>query len=521
MIDEIAEDLQYPGRWAREAPERPAIVMAASGNSLSFAELDAEANRISRLFQGLGIKPGDHVAFCLENRLEFLAVSWGAHYAGLYYTAISSRLTAGEIAYIVNDCDAKAFVTSPLKADEAAEIEAVTPKVEARFALGGPIEGYACFEDAVAAQSAEPLEDRTEGQDMLYSSGTTGRPKGVKVPMSGVAMGRANSITLMAEGLFGAIRGSVYLSPAPLYHAAPLRFCMGAHRLGCTVVVMDHFEAEGALAAIERHSVTWSQWVPTMFVRMLKLSDEVRNRYDLSSLRSAIHAAAPCPVEVKHGMIDWWGPVLHEYYAGTEGNGLTYTNSVDWLAHPGTVGKALLGEVLIVDEEGNEVPVGDEGTIYFRGNSDFEYHNDPEKTAGAKLRPDTSTLGDVGRLDQDGYLYLTDRKAYMIITGGVNVYPQEAENILTMHPEVHDVAVIGVPNDEFGEEVKAVVQPVDLANAGPELAAELVAFCRSRLADVKCPRSVDFREELPRHPTGKLYKRILKDEYWQGRKGRI
>ncbi|MBJ30531.1 MAG: acyl-CoA synthetase [Acidimicrobiaceae bacterium] len=521
MSVETVEDLQYPGRWAAEAPDRPAIVMAESGEAMTFAELDAEANRISRLFLSLGIQPGDHVAFCLENRLEFLAVAWGAHYAGLYYTAISSRLTADEIAYIVDDCGARVFVTSPYKADEVAEIAAATPKVETRFALGGPVEGHECFEDAVAAQSAEPLEDRTEGQDMLYSSGTTGRPKGVKVPLTGVGLGRANSITMMAEMLFGATRGSTYLSPAPLYHAAPMRFCLGAHRIGCTVVVMERFDAEGALAAIERHGVTWSQWVPTMFVRMLKLPDEVRDRYDVSTLGSAIHAAAPCPVDVKRRMIDWWGPILHEYYAGTEGNGLTYTNSADWLEHPGTVGKALLGEVLILGDDGNEVPVGEEGAVYFKGNSDFEYHNDPEKTAGAKIRPDTSTLGDVGRLDEDGFLYLTDRKAYMIITGGVNVYPQEAENVLTMHPAVHDVAVIGVPNDDFGEEVKAVVQPVDPAVAGPELAAELVAYCRSQLADVKCPRSVDFRDELPRHPTGKLYKRLLKDEYWQGHQARI
>ncbi len=521
MSDDADLNLHYPGRWAVESPDRPAVVMAETGETVTFAELDAEANRISRVLHGLGIGPGDHVAFCLENRIEFLALAWGAHYAGCYYTAISSRLTADEIAYIVDDCGARAFVTSPYKADDVAEIAAATPNVEARFSIGGPIEDHACFEDAVATQSADPLPDRTEGQDMLYSSGTTGRPKGVKSPLSGAPLGQADSIAAMAEALFGATPGSVYLSPAPLYHAAPLRFCLGAHRLGCTVVVMERFDAEGALAAIQDHGATWSQWVPTMFVRMLKLPDEVRAAYDLSTLGSAIHAAAPCPVDVKHRMIEWWGPVLHEYYAGTEGNGLTYTNSVDWLAHPGTVGKALLGEVLILDDDGNEVPTGQEGGVYFRGNSDFEYHNDPEKTADAKLRPDTSTLGDVGRLDEDGYLFLTDRKAYMIISGGVNIYPQEAENILTMHPAVFDVAVIGVPNEDFGEEVKAVVQPVDPAAAGPELAAELVAFCRSQLADVKCPRSVDFRDELPRHPTGKLYKRLLKDEYWAGHQSRI
>ena len=296
---------------------------------------------------------------------------------------------------------------------------------------------------------------------------------------------------------------------------------MGYLGLGNTVVVMEKYDSEDALAVIERHGVTDSQWVPTMFVRMLKLDEDVRTRYDLSSLRAAIHAAAPCPVADKHRMIDWWGPVIYEYYAGSEGNGLTFTNSEDWLAHPGSVGRALLGEVLILDDDGKEVPPGEEGGIYFRGNSDFEYHNDPEKTANAKIAPNCSTLGDVGRLDEDGFLYLTDRKAHMIISGGVNIYPQETENVLTMHPAVYDVAVIGVPNDDFGEEVKAVVQPADGVEADPELARELIAYCRDHLADVKCPRSVDFRDELPRHPTGKLYKRLLKDEYWQGHEARI
>jgi acyl-CoA synthetase (AMP-forming)/AMP-acid ligase II len=318
----------------------------------------------------------------------------------------------------------------------------------------------------------------------------------------------------------------VYLSPAPLYHAAPLRFCMAFHRAGATVVVMEHFDAEQALELIERHRVTHSQWVPTMFIRMLKLPEDVRARYDMSSLEVAIHAAAPCPAAVKEQMIEWWGPILHEYYAGTEGNGFVYTNSQDWLAHRGTVGKALVGEVHILDEEGNELPAGEPGTIYFgatAGTPTFEYHNDPEKTAASRDARGRgwTTLGDVGYLDGDGFLYLTDRKAYMIITGGVNVYPQEAENVLAMHPKVADVAVLGVPNEDFGEEVKAVVEPLSMDDAGAELERELIAYCREHLADVKCPRSVDFRAELPRHPTGKLYKRLLKDEYWAGHESRI
>jgi len=512
---------EYPGRWATEDPDRPAIVMHGSGQTMTFAELDAEANRIANLFRSLGLEPGDHMAFCLENRIEFLALAWGAHYAGLYYTAISSRLTADEIAYIVDDCGARVFVTSPYKADAVDKVVAATPNVEVRFTMGGRLPDHESFEDAVATQSAEPRPGAVEGQDMLYSSGTTGQPKGIKSPMSGAPLGTPNPIAMMARFMFGAEEGRVYLSPAPLYHSAPLRFCLGYQRLGCTIVVMEKFDPEEALAAIEAHGVHSSQWVPTMFVRMLKLSAEVRSRHDISSLASAIHASAPCPVEVKRSMIDWWGPVLHEYYAGTEGNGLTYTNSVEWLDHPGSVGRALLGEVVIVDDDGNELPVGEEGGVYFRSDSQFEYHNDPDKTAGARLAGNLSTLGDVGRLDDDGFLYLTDRKAYMIISGGVNIYPQEAENILTMHPAVFDVAVIGVPNDEFGEEVKAIVQLVDPAAAGDEMGRELIAFCRSQLADVKCPRSVDFRDELPRHPTGKLYKRLLKDEYWAGHTTRI
>jgi len=520
-MTEPTPELVHPGRWAAEDPDRLAIVMHGSGQSMTFAELHAEAARIANLYRSLGLQVGDHMAFCLENRLDFLALAWGAIYAGLQYTAISSRLTAEEISYIVNDCGAKVFVTSPYKAEAAADLLTSTAQVEARFSVGGPLAGHAPFEDAVAAQSADVPDDAVEGQDMLYSSGTTGRPKGVKMPISGRPLGSPTAVSLMTEMLFGAKTDTVYLSPAPLYHAAPLRFCLGYHRMGCTVVAMEKFDPEEALAAIDRHQVSGSQWVPTMFVRMLKLPDEVRKKYDVSSLVSAIHAAAPCPVEVKRQMIDWWGPVLHEYYAGTEGNGLTYTNSADWLEHPGTVGKALIGEVVIVDDDGQEAPVGQEGGVYFRSESDFEYHNDPEKTAEAKMGTNMSTLGDVGRLDEDGFLYLTDRKAYMIISGGVNVYPQEAENVLTMHPAVLDVAVFGVPNEDFGEEVKAVVQLVDPSEATPEMAKELIAYCRGQLADVKCPRSVDFRDELPRHPTGKLYKRLLKDEYWAGHQSRI
>ena len=509
----------YPGDFAQTTPDKAAVIVAATGEAITYAQLDAEANRLSHVFRAAGLEAGDHVAICLENHPRFLSVMWGAHYAGLYYTAMSSRLTTEEMTYIVGDCGAKAFITSLYKAEQAAELIDVMPTVALRLMLDGTIEGYDSYEATVEAQPATPLEHRVEGVDMLYSSGTTGQPKGVKVPAPEAALGEgADGVTMLSQLLFGAGPDTMYLSPAPLYHAAPLRSCRAVHRTGGTVVVMDRFDPERYLALVEQYRITFSQVVPTMFIRMLKLPDEVRGRYDLSSLKSVVHAAAPCPVEAKRKMIEWWGPVIHEYYAGTEGNGFVYANSEDWLAHPGTVGKAIIGTLHIADDNGDDVPIGESGTIYFGGDAaaTFEYHNDPEKTASSRDPKGNgwSTLGDVGRLDEDGFLYLTDRKAYMIIAGGVNVYPQEAENILALHPKVADVAVLGVPNDDFGEEVKAVVQPVDMADAGPELERELIAYCREHLANVKCPRSIDFRDELPRHPTGKLYKRLLKDEYW-------
>jgi long-chain acyl-CoA synthetase len=514
----------FPGAYAETTPDKPAIVMGGSGQVVTYRELDAEANQVSHLFRSLGLRPGDHVAFCLENHPRFHALAWGAHYAGLYYTAMSSRLTTDEMAYIIEDCGAQVFITSAYKADQAAELVGVLPESVSKLMLGGTVAGYAPYEDAVAAQPATPLpEERVEGRDMLYSSGTTGRPKGVEFPLSGAALGAPDPIHLLLSALYGATVDSLYLSPAPLYHSAPLRFTMAIHRLGGTVVVMEHFDPAEALALIERHRVTHSQWVPTMFIRLLKLPAEVRRRHDPSTLQAAIHAAAPCPVAVKEQMIEWWGPILHEYYAGTEGNGFVCCNSEEWLAHRGTVGRSLLGEIHILDDAGSEVPAGQPGTIYFAGDAEFTYHNDPDKTAAARDPGGHgwTTLGDVGYLDDDGFLYLTDRKAYMIITGGVNVYPQEAENVLALHPRVADVAVFGVPHDEFGEEVKAVVEPLSMDDAGPELERELIAYCREHLADVKCPRSVDFRPELPRHPTGKLYKRLLKDEYWKGHETRI
>jgi long-chain acyl-CoA synthetase len=509
----------YPGAHLPEHADKPAVVMAESGWTQTFAELDAAANRLSHVLRSAGLEPGDHIALCLENHPRYLEVLWGCEYAGLVYTAASSRLTTDELAYIIVDCQAKAFITSKFKSEQAAGVVGRTPDVGLRLMLDGAIDGYDSYEASVAGQPDEPLPNRVAGTDMLYSSGTTGRPKGIMPAYEPTPLEeRMTSVAALQQLLFGMDDTKVYLSPAPMYHAAPLRFCMAAISNGATVVVMERFDPEQYLAAIERYRATHSQVVPTMFVRMLKLPEEVRSRYDVSSMECVVHAAAPCPIPVKHQMIEWFGPVLHEYYAGTEGNGFIYCDSEQWLAHPGTVGAPINAVVHIVGEDGEEVPTGESGTIYLEGGPSFEYHNDPEKTAESRHPEGWSTLGDVGYLDEDGFLYLTDRKAYMIISGGVNVYPQEAENVLTMHPQVFDVAVFGVPHDEFGEEVKAVVQPVEMPaddDAAQQLAGELIGYCRAHLADVKCPRSIDFREELPRHPTGKLYKRLLKDEYWK------
>jgi long-chain acyl-CoA synthetase len=509
----------FPGAFATSTPDKPAVIMASTGAVQTFAELDAAANRLSRVLFDAGLRPGDHVALCMENHPRYLELLWGCHYAGLVYTACSSRLTSAELTYIINDCGARVFITSLYKAEQAAEVVADTAAVELRLMLDGTADGYDSYEAVVAAQPATPLDDRISGTDMLYSSGTTGRPKGVKGTFEPRPLvDTPVSVTGLLGLLFGVTDESIYLSPAPLYHAAPLRFCMSMQAMGGTVVVMEHFDPETYLQLIERYHTTVSQVVPTMFVRLMKLPDDVRAKYDVSSMRCIIHAAAPCPIPVKKAIIEWFGPIVHEYYAGTEGNGFVYCNSDMWLAHEGTVGTPIGCTVHIVGDDGDEVARDESGTIYFEGGAQFEYHNDPDKTASSRHPKGWSTLGDVGYLDDDNYLYLTDRKAYMIISGGVNIYPQEAENVLVTHPKVIDVAVFGVPNDDFGEEVKAVVQPVEMPaddDAARALAGELIQYCRSQLADVKCPRSIDFRTELPRHPTGKLYKRLLKDEYWK------
>jgi long-chain acyl-CoA synthetase len=514
----------WPGFHAARTPEKAAIVMAESGETVTYAELDARSNRLAQLFHARGLRWGDHIAVCLENCARFLEVTWAAQRSGLVYTPINFHLTAEEAAYIVDDSDARALIAGAALGETSATLAAqVGPQVAIRLAVGGDVAGYQRYETAVAAHPPTPLAEEWEGSAMLYSSGTTGRPKGVAQSHARTPVGQASALMAVFTGLYGVDADSIYLSPAPLYHAAPLHFCMSVLRAGGTVVVMERFDPSAALACIERYRVTHSQWVPTMFVRLLKLTEAERRRHDLASHRVAIHAAAPCPVPVKERMIDWWGPIVLEYYSSTEGIGATAIDSAQWLAHKGSVGRALAGTIHILDDDGRALPLGEPGRVFFEPVTALPvgYHKDPAKSAALRNERGWASVGDVGYLDADGYLYLTDRKDFMIVSGGVNIYPQEIENLLVTHPQVADVAVFGVPNDEMGEEVKAVVQPLDMAAAGPALAATLQEFCRQHLARYKCPRTIDFTAELPRAPTGKLYKRLLRDQYWQGRAKRI
>ena len=509
----------YPGTYAARAPDRIAAVMAGTGETVSYGELERRSVQLARVLTGAGLRPGDAVALLTENSLRALEVYWAALRSGLYITAVNCRLKPTEVAYIVNDSGAAALIVSAEQAATATALTNLTPAVKLRLAFGGAVPGYGSYEEIIAAASAAPLDDQPHGATMLYSSGTTGRPKGVRPPLPDVQVGEpGEALVELARLAFGFNTDTVYLSPGPIYHAAPLRFCGAVLALGGTVVMMKRFDAEQALRAIGEHRITHAQFVPTMFVRMLQLPPEARDSRDVGSLRVAIHAAAPCPVEVKQKMIEWWGPILLEYYAGTEGNGMTAVDSATWLTRPGTVGRAIYGTVRICADDGTELPPGQAGVVYFeRDEVPFTYHNDPDKTLASQHpeHPGWTTLGDIGYLDADGFLFLTDRKAFTIISGGVNIYPQETENALALHPAVYDVAVIGVPDPEMGESVVAFVQPAAGARPGPELEQEIIAFVKSKIASFKAPRTVRFVDDLPRSEAGKLMKTELKARYAQ------
>lgn len=515
--------MTHPRFHAEQAPDRPAAVEAETGKILTYGALEARANRGAHLLRKLGIANGETVAIWLPTSVEYYEIYWAAQRAGVYIAPISTMLNASEVAYIIQDSGSKLLVTSGAVAHACELLQSDLSADLAVYTIGQSIDGVEDWTEATAALPDTPIEDESAGFHMVYSSGTTGRPKGVKLPLTGGPATASHMLAERFERNYGMNAQSVFLSPAPLYHTAPLAYSTGAQRLGATVIIMSKFDAEGALAAIERYRVTLTQMVPTMFVRMLRLPDEVRAKYRLSSLDKIIHSAAPCPIDVKHAMIDWLGPIIYEYYGGSESNGSTFITPQEWLQKPGSVGRANWGTIHICDDEGNELSAGEPGIVYFEGGHAFEYLNDPDKTRDSRhpKHSDWSALGDIGYLDADGYLFLTDRKSFMIVSGGVNVYPQEIENLLASHPKVADVAVFGVPNAEMGEEVKAIIQPIDWADATPETAADLIAYCREHLSKVKCPKSIDFDPALPRHDTGKLFKRVIRDRYWAGHGKRV
>ena len=514
----------YPGTHAQTRADQPAIIMAGSGETVTYRELDARSNRLAHLLRAVGLKRRDHYAVFMENHARFIECDAAGERSGLYWTNVNSFLTARELAYIINNSLSQVLITSEARRAVALEALRECPKVELCLVVDGPGDGTRVrnLDEATAEFPATPIPDESLGGAMLYSSGTTGNPKGVLRPLPDQPPGQALPIFNVFSKFWRFREGQIYLMPAPLYHSAPLVGAAGTIRLGGALIVMERFNEEHFLQLVEQHRVTHTQLVPTMFSRLVKLPEAVRRRYDLSSLEAVVHGAAPCPAPVKQAMIDWWGPVIHEYYSATEGMGLAMCDSAEWLAHPGTVGRPVAGELHVLDDAMREVPIGETGKLWFKTASPFEYFNDPVKTAEANSPDRTmSTVGDIGHVDEEGYIYLTDRAAFMIISGGVNVYPQECENLLITHPKVADAAVFGAPNEDLGEEVKAVVQLMPEFGPCADIADELMAFCSANLARHKCPRSIDFEAELPRLPTGKLYKGPLRERYWKGRESRI
>ncbi|OMC55895.1 acyl-CoA synthetase [Mycobacterium sp. IS-836] len=494
--------------------DKPAVILHPSGTVVTFDDLEARANRLARRFREAGLREGDTVAILMENNEHIHAVMWAARRSGLYYVPINTHLTPAEAAYIIDNSSARAIVGSGALRETCEGLAQHLPGGLPPLLMmaDGDLDGWERYPECVAGQPDTPIDDELEGDLLQYSSGTTGRPKGIKRELPHVPPAEAAGM-MAALVEFWMTPDSIYLSPAPLYHTAPSVWSMTAQAGGITTVVLEKFDPEGTLDAIQRYRVTHGQFVPAMFTRMLKLPQAVRDSYDLSSLQRVMHAAAPCPVEIKKQMIDWWGPIVDEYYASSEAIGSTLISAEEWLAHPGSVGRPMNCQIHILGEDGTELPPGQPGEIYFEGGFSFEYLNDPAKTAASHDKHGWATVGDVGYLDDEGYLFLTDRRHHMIISGGVNIYPQETENLLVTHPKVLDAAVFGIPDDEMGQRVVAAVQTVDPAHATDEFAAELLGWLRDRLAHYKCPRSIAFETQLPRTDTGKLYKNGLIEKY--------
>jgi long-chain acyl-CoA synthetase len=505
----------YPGQQVKTRSDQPAFIMATTGESVTYGELEARAQ---------GLKQYDHYAIFMENNSRYVESCAAGERSGLYYTPVNSYLTADELAYILQNSQSQILVTSQSRLNVAKAALKDCPNVKLCLVVDGRGEGETCWnlDEAVKDFPTTPIADERIGAPMLYSSGTTGRPKGIVRPVEDEAPDYESQLHKFITALWTYRPGMIYLSPAPLYHSAPQVAVAMTIRIGGTAVIMERFDPVHYLELIEKYRITHTQLVPTMFSRMLKLPEDERSKYDLSSLEFAVHAAAPCPVPIKEQMIDWWGPIIHEYYGATEALGFAACNSEEWLAHKGTVGKVIFGGLHILDDEMQRCQPGETGTMWFETAIDFEYFGDAEKTAEAKsVDGKMSTVGDMGYLDEDGYLHLTDRKTFMIISGGVNIYPQECENLLISHPKVSDAAVFGVPNVDMGEEVKAVIELMPGHPETDETAQELMAFCKAHLASMKCPASIDFTQDMPRLPTGKLYKRKLRDAYWPDSQSRI
>ena len=509
----------HPRIYASTHPDKPAMIMEETGQSLTYGELEPIANQGAQFIRSLGIKNGDTIALWATNSLKFIEIYWAAQRAGIYICPLPTHLSSDDAAYILENCDAKLLIVSSEIKSAAQFITTGATQLKGLkniFSIDGKLSAIQPWAEKIGSMPTNPIKDEQAGFHLIYSSGTTGRPKGVKLPLIG---GEVMADTIWAdryEKIYNLTDKSVFLACAPLYHAAPILFVTNTMRRGATIIVMKRFDAEGALKAIEKHKVTMSQMVPTMFIRMLRLPEETRLAYDVSSLEHVIHAGAPCPKDIKYRMMDWFGDIIDEYYAGSESIGATTITSAEWRERPGSVGRGQNCTLHICDEAGDELPVGETGIIYFSGGYDFEYLGEPEKTKKSRNPKNEkwATLGDIGYVDEAGYLFLTDRKNFVIISGGVNIYPQEAENLIIQHPKVSDVAVIGVPNTEMGEEMKAVVEPLDWNDAGDVLAEEILAYCRSKLGPIKCPKSVDFDRELPRQENGKLYKRLVRQRYW-------
>ncbi|MFK8020598.1 MAG: AMP-binding protein [Pseudomonadales bacterium] len=513
----------YPGHYAELHPDRAAFIMAGSGEFVTYRELEARANQLAHYLREQGLNRLDHYSVFMENNSRYVESCAAGERAGLYYTCINSFLKGEELAYILNNSQSKILITSVEKLAIATEALKSCPNITQCLVVGGETQSDSVlsFEETLASYPTTPIADEFLGAAMLYSSGTTGQPKGILRPLEEVPPGQTSPLFDFLMGMWKYREDMVYLSPAPLYHSAPQSAVASVIRMGGTAVIMERFDPAEYLGLLSKHQISHSQLVPTMFSRMLKLPEDVRAAADVSSLEVVIHAAAPCPVQVKEAMIEWWGPIIHEYYGATEALGFAALNSEEWLANKGSVGKVVLGELHVLDEDGKECAPEEPGELWFKTASDFSYFNNDAKTeAGRSADGSMSTVGDVGYV-KDGFLYLTDRSTFMIISGGVNVYPQETENLLITHPKVADAAVFGVPNEELGEEVKAVVQVLEGVEASNDLVNELMAFCLENLSRQKCPRSIDFEEQLPRLPTGKLYKRLLKDRYWAEHKNRI